>query len=64
MKQKINIQTSPGLLPILGLIFIILKLVGVITWSWWWVLAPIYIPLAICLIILIITIVVILINSK
>jgi len=28
------------LLGILGLIFITLKLTGVIAWSWWWVLAP------------------------
>ena len=26
------------------LTFIILKLVGVINWSWWWVLSPIWIP--------------------
>ena len=31
----------------LALAFIILKLVAVITWSWWWVLAPIWIPMAI-----------------
>jgi hypothetical protein len=31
----------------LGLVFIVLKLVGVIAWSWWWVLAPFWIPLAI-----------------
>ncbi len=33
---------------ILGLIFITLKLLGiteVATWSWWWVLAPIWLPL-------------------
>ena len=24
--------------------FIVLKLVGVITWSWWWVLAPLWVP--------------------
>lgn len=33
-----------GFLSILGLIFITLKLLKVITWSWWWVLAPIWIP--------------------
>lgn len=33
-------------LSILTLIFITLKLIGVITWSWWWVLAPLWIPLA------------------
>ena len=26
------------------LTFIILKLIGVIDWSWWWVLSPIWIP--------------------
>ena len=36
----------PGLLAIL---FIGLKLTGVITWSWWWVLSPIWIPFAIIL---------------
>jgi len=33
-------------LPILTLIFITLKLTGYITWSWWWVLSPMLIPLA------------------
>ena len=31
------------------LIFIILKLVGVIDWSWWWVLSPIWIPVVLLL---------------
>ncbi len=34
-----------GVLSVLGIIFIVLKLTGVIAWSWWLVLAPIYIPL-------------------
>ncbi len=34
---------------VLGIVFIILKLCGVIGWSWWWVLAPIWIPIAISL---------------
>lgn len=32
-------------LSILGLIFVTLKLTGVIAWSWWWVLSPWLIPL-------------------
>ena len=32
---------------LLGIAFIILKLCKVIDWSWWWVLAPFWIPLAI-----------------
>lgn len=31
---------------LLGIAFIVLKLVGVINWSWWWVLAPFWIPIA------------------
>lgn len=29
---------------ILALIFITLKLMGYIAWSWWWVLAPLWLP--------------------
>jgi hypothetical protein len=35
-----------GLLPILFCIFLVLKLIEVIDWSWWIVFAPLY-PLAI-----------------
>ena len=38
-----------GLGSLLLLTFIILKLVGVIDWSWWWVLSPIWIPVALLL---------------
>ena len=31
-----------GLLEVLTVIFVILKLVGVISWSWWVVLIPLY----------------------
>ena len=40
-----------GFLTLLGILFIGLKLTGFITWSWWWVLAPIWIPWATALII-------------
>lgn len=36
-----------GLLDVLAVIFIVLKLLGVITWSWVWVLSPIWIQLVI-----------------
>ena len=40
--------TKSGLtfVDVLLLVFIVLKLCGVINWSWWWVLSPIWIPLA------------------
>lgn len=39
-----------GFLGLLTLLFIGLKLTGYITWSWVWVLAPIWIPICIALI--------------
>ena len=35
------------ILELLLVVFIVLKLTGVITWSWWWILSPLWIPLAI-----------------
>jgi len=43
-----------GLCPVLFIVFLILKLVGVIDWSWWWVTAPLWIPIGFALITLII----------
>lgn len=34
---------------LLTLLFITLKLIGVIKWSWLWVLSPIWIPLAVAI---------------
>ena len=31
-----------GFFGLLGLLFIAFKLTGVITWSWWWVTAPLW----------------------
>jgi len=35
-----------GFVGALAILFIALKLMGYIAWSWWWVLAPIWIPFA------------------
>jgi hypothetical protein len=44
-KEKYNINiVSDWFLHALALLFIYLKLVGHIAWSWWWVLAPLWIP--------------------
>ncbi len=50
-------------LSILTLIFITLKLTGYITWSWWWVLSPLWIPLAIILGIVLIILIIALVTS-
>lgn len=31
-----------GFFGLLGIVFIVLKLTGYITWSWWWVTAPLW----------------------
>jgi hypothetical protein len=38
-----------GLSTVLFLIFLVLKLCGIISWSWWWVTAPLWGGLAIVL---------------
>lgn len=41
-----------GILGLLGVAFVVLKLCGVIHWSWWWVTCPFWGGLAIALIVL------------
>lgn len=45
-------ETGLSLTTVLLIIFIVLKLVGSIAWSWWWVLAPLWAPVAFWLIII------------
>lgn len=44
-----NKEGGIGLLGVLFIVFLVLKLVGVITWSWWWVTAPLWGPVAVVL---------------
>lgn len=50
-----------GFCGLLAIVFIVLKLTGVIGWSWVWVLSPLWIPLAIvagiCVVVLIVVLV-------
>ena len=43
-----------GFAGLLTIAFIVLKLLGKITWSWWWVLSPLWIGAAIALVIILI----------
>lgn len=47
---------GPGFM--LFLVFLVLKLTGVISWSWWWVTAPLWIPFGIVLAILVVGVVI------
>jgi hypothetical protein len=39
-----NSSGGIGISTVLFLIFLVLKLIGTISWSWWWVLAPLWLP--------------------
>lgn len=52
-----------GFLGLLALIFITLKLTGVISWSWLWVLAPLWIPTALVIVILVVALIVLLVKE-
>lgn len=54
MSNTTKVQISFPFMSILCLIFITLKLTGYIAWNWWWVLAPIWIPISIILVVFVI----------
>lgn len=41
-----------GFAGLLTIVFITLKLLGKITWSWWWVLSPIWISFIVALLVI------------
>lgn len=41
-----NSSGEIGISTVLFLIFLVLKLIGTISWSWWWVFAPLWMPFA------------------
>ena len=60
-------SAAGGGLSILGvveIVFIILKLLGIINWSWWIVLIPLWIDLGITLLVILVIIVAIIMTNK
>lgn len=65
MKDNKNSAAGGSIfLSLLTVAFIVLKLTGVIDWSWLWVLAPIWIPAGIVLVILLLVLVVVLVKES
>lgn len=52
-------QGGVGLMGLLFVVFLVLKLTKVISWSWWWITAPLWVPVAIGLTIVIVFVAVI-----
>ena len=46
MNTLLITKGGTSLAPILAIVFTVLKLTDVIGWSWWWVLSPLWLPLA------------------
>lgn len=53
-----------NILGVVEIVFIILKLLGIINWSWWIVLIPLWIDLGITLLIILVIIVAIIMDNK
>lgn len=51
MKDKNKVTNSLGFFDLLAILFIALKLIGFINWSWLWVLSPIWIPASLVVVI-------------
>lgn len=54
MAESSSSSSGIGFTGLLAIVFIVLKLLGKIDWSWWWVLSPIWIPTAIVLAIVVV----------
>ena len=57
MANDIKIQGGSLGTTLLLIAFIVLKLTNVISWSWWWVLSPLWIPMALTIIIVLVWII-------
>ena len=49
MSKQVNNNNGIGVFGLLGVLFVALKLLDKIDWSWWWVLSPFWIPLTLVL---------------
>lgn len=53
-KENSTSSSGIGFIGLLTIVFITLKLLGKIDWSWWWVLSPLWIPVGVVIVILLI----------
>lgn len=49
MSSNSSSSSGIGFFGLLTILFVALKLTGYIDWSWWWVLAPLWIPAALAI---------------
>ena len=56
--KNTTVSSGIGFTGLLTIVFIVLKLLNILDWSWWWVLAPLWLPVGIILIIALIFIII------
>lgn len=49
-----NSSCGIGVGSALTIVFVVLKLVGTIDWSWWWILSPVWISVVIGLVVFVV----------
>jgi len=57
--KELRVSFNVNLTGILFVVFLVLKLTGVIDWSWWWITAPLWIGIASWIVILLIVLLII-----
>ena len=58
-ETKVSYSGGIGFTGLLTIVFVILKLLGKIDWSWWWVLSPLWISFLLCMLFFILMVIVI-----
>lgn len=58
MKDENKAKGGIGTVALLTIVFVVLKLCGVISWSWWWVLSPLWISAIMTIVIVAIVLIV------
>jgi hypothetical protein len=65
MSNKTNSSSSGiGFVGLLTIVFITLKLLGKIAWSWWWVLSPLWIAPCVVLLVFLVVLAIGLITTR
>jgi hypothetical protein len=58
MSNSSSSSSGIGFTGLLTIVFIVLKLIGKISWSWWWVLSPIWIGFLLAMLIVVVIIII------
>ena len=57
-EQSVSYSGGIGFTGLLTIVFVILKLLGKIDWSWWWVLSPLWISFLLVMVFFIILLII------